>query len=42
MKTGRWSTAILTVCDGRITRYDGVLDLLRLMQRIGAAPPTSF
>ncbi|MFM8519503.1 MAG: ester cyclase [Solirubrobacterales bacterium] len=35
------STAILTVCDGQITRYDGVLDLLRLMQQIGAAPPTS-
>lgn len=36
------STAIVTVRDGKITEYLGVLDLLALMQELGAAPPTSF
>jgi len=36
------STAILTLRGGVITEYCGVLDLLRLMAQIGAAPQTSF
>lgn len=36
------STAVLTVRDGRISSYHGVLDLLTLMQQIGAAPLTTF
>ena len=36
------STAILHVRDGRIAEYRGVLDLLRLMEQIGAAPTVSF
>lgn len=36
------STAILTVRDGQIASYRGVVDLLALMQQLGAAPPVSF
>ena len=36
------STAILTVRDGQIVEYRGVLDLLGLMQQLGAAPAVSF
>ncbi|MFM9164355.1 MAG: ester cyclase [Solirubrobacterales bacterium] len=36
------STAILTVRDGRISGYRGVVDLLGLMEQLGAAPPVSF
>ena len=36
------STAILTVRDGQIAEYRGVLDLLALMQQLGAAPPVLF
>ena len=33
------STAILKVRDGQISEYRGVVDLLGLMQQLGAAPP---
>lgn len=36
------STAILKVRDGQISEYRGVVDLLGLMQQLGAAPPLSF
>ena len=36
------STAILTLRDGQITEYRGVVDLLGLMQQLGAAPLLSF
>lgn len=36
------STAILVIRDGQIVDYLGELDLLRLMQQIGAAPSTAF
>ncbi len=36
------STAILTRRGGMIAEYRGVLDLLTLMQQLGAAAPTSF
>ena len=36
------STAILKVRDGQICEYRGVVDLLGLMQQLGAAPPLSF
>ena len=36
------STAILTVRDGQIAEYRGVVDLLGLMQQLGAAPLLSF
>ena len=36
------STAILTVRDGQIAEYRGVVDLLGLMQQLGAAPALSF
>ena len=36
------STAILTVRKGQIAEYRGVVDLLGLMQQLGAAPALSF
>lgn len=36
------SSAILVVDGGQISEYRGVLDLLRLMEQIGAAPAVSF
>jgi steroid delta-isomerase-like uncharacterized protein len=36
------STAILTVRDGRIVEYRGVLDLLKLMSQIGGAEGVAF
>ena len=36
------STAILSVRDGQIVEYRGVVDLLGLMQQLGAAPAVSF
>ena len=36
------STAILGVRDGQITDYRGVVDLLGLLEQLGAAPEISF
>ncbi len=36
------STAILTLRGGQIAEYRGVVDLLGIMQQLGAAPPVSF
>ena len=36
------STAILRLRDGQIAEYRGVVDLLSLMQQLGAAPAVSF
>lgn len=36
------STAILTIRDGRIAEYHGVLDMLALMTQLGASRGTSF
>jgi len=36
------STAILTIRDGRIAEYRGVLDMLTLMEQIGEARGTAF